>query len=49
MNQEEKINQLRKTLKARIIPNLPLTPAWLRKEVEKIIDDFEFEFYMRDD
>ena len=43
------ITDLRRTLKARIIPNLPLTPKWIRRDTEKAIDDFEFEHYFKGD
>ena len=43
------IKDIRRALKTRIIPNLPLTPEWVRKDVEKIIDDFEFEHYFKGD
>jgi len=44
----EKFKQIRTTLKARIIPNLPLEPKYLRKNIEDIIDKFEFEWYFRE-
>jgi len=44
----KKIKQIRTTLKARIIPNLPLEPKYLRKNIEDIIDKFEFEWYFKE-
>jgi len=45
---KKKIKQIRTTLKARIIPNLPLEPKYLRKNIEDIIDKFEFEWYFKE-
>lgn len=43
----DKMKKMRETLKARIIPNLPLTPKWIREDVRKTIDEFEFERYFK--
>ena len=45
---KDEIKQIRTTLKARIIPNLPLEPKYLRKNIEDIIDKFEFEWYFKE-
>jgi len=46
MKKEDKeIEEIKRTLKARIIPNLPLEPEYLRKNIQDIIDKFEFKWY----
>ena len=46
MKKEDKeIEEIKRTLKARIIPNLPLEPEYLRKNIQDVIDKFEFKWY----
>ena len=43
--EDKEIEEIKRTLKARIIPNLPLEPEYLRKNIQDIIDKFEFKWY----
>jgi len=46
MKKEDKeIESIKTTLKARIIPNLPLEPKRIREDVKNVIDNFEWDWY----
>lgn len=58
MNTKKHADSIRKTLKARIIPNMPLSSdgshgkaagyGHIRKFIEKTIDNFEFEWHLKE-
>jgi len=44
----KEIQSIKTTLKARIIPNLPLTPESIREDARTVIDNFEFDYYFKE-
>jgi predicted RNase H-like nuclease (RuvC/YqgF family) len=44
----KEIKEIKATLKARIIPNLPLTPESVREDARTVIDNFEWDYYFKE-
>jgi len=48
MTENKEIKDIKTTLKARIIPNLPLTPKSIREDAKRVIDNFEWDYYFKE-